>query len=170
MPNWCSNSTEFYHSDPQKLREVATAYNEGTLFAYFKPLPNGEWFYDWCVANWGTKWDINTNGDEIDVEEFVNAGGGNLWYDTAWGPGNLALDAAVEQGFEVTNYYYEPGMGFAGVYQEGVDDQYDLSDMTWEEAQSELPEELNEIFNISEEMREYAEQEAEDGETESEEE
>ena len=164
MPNYCSNVTDIYHNDPEKLRELAEAYNRGELFQYLKPYPN-EWDYDWCVENWGTKWDVSAS-EPIDVDEFVESGGGSLWYDTAWAPGNDALAAAVEQGWRVTNMYYEPGIGFAGIWKNGEDDQYNLSEMTADDAESELPEDLNETFLISETMRDYEDEEEDSGEEE----
>lgn len=161
MPNWCSNATDIYHNDPEKLREVAEAYNAGTLFQYLKPSPSGEWDYDWSVANWGTKWEPSPS-ESLDVEQFVADGGGTLWYDTAWAPGNEALASGVEQGFRITNMYYEPGVGFAGIWKNGEDDQYDLNEMTADEAESELPEDLNETFMIAENMRNFEDDEDED--------
>jgi len=66
-------------------------------------------------------------------------------------------------GFEVRAYYYEPGMGFAGVY-EGVDECYDYSGMSADEAEEYLPEALNEMFCITESMREWEEENEENDE------
>lgn len=161
MPNWCSNVMDISHEDPQKMREVAQAYNEGKLFEYFVPLPNGEWDYHWCVENWGTKWDINTDGNEIDVEQIANAKFTTVYFDTAWGPGLNALHAAVDQGFKVLLRYYEPGMAFAGIWEDGYDEFYELGGSI-EELEANLPEELDECFNILDDIRSWAEDEVEE--------
>lgn len=156
MPNWCSNVLQIAHDDKQKLREVAEAYNAGKLFEYFLPLPNGEWDYTWCVTNWGTKWDINSEGGNIvDVEEFVTNGGGTLSFDTAWGPGIGAMEAAIDQGFTLIGYYHEPGMCFAGIYDESGDDCFEYTDMSPDAIKEMLPEDLDEMFNISEDVEIY---------------
>ncbi len=49
-----------------------------------------------------------------------------------------------ELGFEVRAYYNEPGMGFAGVYEDGFDESFDYSGMDADEAEDYLPEALNE--------------------------
>ena len=54
--------------------------------------------------------------------------------------------------------YYEPGMCFAGVWEDGCDDYYDYSNMTSDEVQEELPVELDEAFGISEQIAEWEEE------------
>lgn len=162
MPNWCSNVLKITHEDKQKLREVAEAYKAGKLFEYFVPFPNGEWDYDWCVQNWGTKWDINAEGgDDLDVEEFVANGGGDLSFDTAWGPGLNALEEAENQGFDLTCYYHEPGMTFAGVFTAGDDECYEYGSMSIDEIRETLPEDLEEIFSIADDVEYYRLEETE---------
>ena len=62
------------------------------------------------------------------------------------------------QGYSVRAYYYEPGMAFAGIYEDGNEDDYDLSQMTSEQAREELPEALDEMMGISECMANYEEE------------
>jgi len=64
----------------------------------------------------------------------------------------------VEQGYTVRAYYYEPGMCFAGVWDNGCDDCYsDWGDS--QGAKDTLPEDLDEFFAISESLAEYEEEE-----------
>jgi hypothetical protein len=110
-----------------------------------------ESWYDWNIANWGTKWDVG-NGQGIntwDDHELV------AYFDSAWSPPVTAYERLEEQGFRVYATWYEPGSAFAGVYDEhGVTD-YDLSGMDSQDVQNELPQELDEQFGISESMAAY---------------
>ena len=71
-------------------------------------------WYDWCVANWGTKWDIEAE-DTSDDNEFIN-----LQFDTAWGPPD-GVFYHIKDNFpslDLSWFYDEPGMEMAG-YLEG---------------------------------------------------
>ena len=46
--------------------------------------------------------------------------------------------------------YYEPGMAFCGIYSNGFDEYYEFGDMSPEEIEDTIPDELNECFMISE--------------------
>ena len=185
MPNWCENSVTFTHEDPQQIQRLVAAYNEGTLFNEFMPLPEdlrettsptpeadldkaalliekhgfSNW-YDWQVSNWGTKWDISTNGDTVDVVEGANTV--DVYFNTAWSPPLGWYEHMEELGFSITAYYYEMGMSFCGVYEEGADDYIEIEgDSAWVEKH--IPAGINEAFNISENMAQW-EAEAEEEE------
>ena len=74
-----------------------------------------EWDYNWCVKNWGVKWDLD---DETRTEED----GDYLEYcfDTAWGPpyGIHQTLTAKFPDLHITWFYHEPMMEIAG-YLEG---------------------------------------------------
>lgn len=148
MPNWVSNVLQISHPNKAKLREIAEAYNNEKLFNYLRPLPNDTWNYEWCVDNWGTKWDINANGDTVDVDQFAADGGGTLIFDTAWAPGIQAYEAAEDQGFELTAYYHEFGMQFVGRYSNGDDDCYEYGKMSIAELKETLPTDIDEMFDL----------------------
>ena len=59
-------------------------------------------------------------------------------------------------------YYFEGGMMFAGIYEDGDDDYYEVGSMNSSEAFDLLPEDLNEMFGISDSMEQYEAEEAED--------
>ena len=64
-------------------------------------------WYEWCVANWGTKWNCNTNEDT--VLEFS--------FDSAWSPPIKWL-AKVVTDFPTLKFkmhYIEPGCDFCGM-------------------------------------------------------
>jgi hypothetical protein len=78
------------------------------------------------------------------------------------------MDKLMDLGFSVRLYYYEPGMCFAGIYDENGDDYYDLGGMTSDQVAEEVPSELDSMFGISETMAEYEAEEAEEEENENE--
>jgi len=171
MPNWCNNNIELAHEDPAMLERAKAAFVDGRLLDEFIPLPAelkdttspsetnealmekygaSDW-YNWCINNWGTKWDISPYGCEIENGQLVGS------FDSPWGPPLEAYAKLEELGFEVRAYYHECGMGFAGVY-EGFDEFYDYSGMDADEAEEYLPEALNEMYGITESMREWEEE------------
>jgi len=111
-------------------------------------------WYDWCNANWGTKWgDYSISSDGIEhvktyeysvlengetdyenpIEKLTGESSIHFTYDTAWAPGcNELGDAIVNRFPNLRGFisYEEPGMGFAGqlIFNEGEI----VSDETWE--------------------------------------
>ena len=121
-------------------------------------------WYDFCVNEWGTKWDVGGNGQEAqDIP-----GGLMLTFDSAWSPPIDAFNTLVEtQGFSIRSMYYEPGMAFAGIWEDGDDDYYEYGGMNSTEIAEALPEVLDEAFGISESVAEWeAENEEEENENE----
>ena len=192
MPNWCNNFIELEHSDSEMISRAAKALGEGTLLNEFIPVPAdlhitagnvgakgtpeqkahekqvkknikehgyADW-YAFCVAEWGTKWDLGGDGTEVKV----SASGTSLTVsvDSAWAPPVAAFEKLEEMGFSVKAYYYEPGMCFAGIYNDGCDDYYEYSDMNSEEVRETLPEELDEMFNIANDMAMWEEENEEE--------
>ena len=120
-------------------------------------------WYEFCVNEWGTKWDIGgTDMDPIVLEEGQTDT--TLCFESAWAPPVGAYDKLEALGFSIRAYYYEPGMAFAGIYEDGHDDYYEYSDMNSEQVAEELPTELDEMFGISESMAEWEEDNKEDAE------
>jgi len=185
MPNWCNNVVELAHEDPAMLERAKAALNRGEFLQEFIPVPEdlkitaspgtsdealkaqyesnvakhgyANW-YDYCVGEWGTKWDVGGDGMTCEIED----GRISTSFDSAWAPPCVAYEKLVELGFSVRAYYYEGGMCFAGVWEDGNDDYYDLSGMDSEAVKSELPTVLDEMFSISEYMAEFEEENAED--------
>jgi hypothetical protein len=111
-------------------------------------------WYDYCVGEWGTKWDVGGDGcDPIESDGTLT-----LSFDSAWAPPVPAMQEFQRQGFEVKLYYYESGMCFAGILDAEGDDYYELGDMSSDEVASNIPTELDEMFCISEQMAEYEEE------------
>jgi len=186
MPNWCNNTVEILHDDPAMIERVRKAFNDGGLLNEFIPVPEAlhitagndgpagspeqllleskteanlktygyaNW-YDYCVNEWGTKWDIGADGNPAqDIP-----GGLILGFDSAWAPPITAYEKLTDMGFRIRATYSEPGMCFAGIWEDGADDYYDLSGMDSKQVAETLPVELDEAYGISESMAEWEEE------------
>ena len=168
MPNWCMN--ELVLNGPKDiLEEIAETKlslaklvpwpEELTGYQKIMPVPKGEKkaraalmkkygydnLYDWCVNNWGTKWDIG-DLDIISVEEFSIPLGKNgkkieyqifVTFDSAWAPPVEAFkfiyNKYKDKGLRVSLEYLEPGCSFIGTAKgdggEFEDDYYEYSNV-----------------------------------------
>jgi len=128
-------------------------------------------WYDWCVNNWGTKWNAGGDNDamQVDYDEDVgNQGIALFQFDTAWAPPLGVLEKLMETHPELSIEcrYHEPGVGFFGVWTDGSDRCYETeqfpksTDAFWtQHADGRL---LDETFGLVESMQEYeADQETE---------
>lgn len=191
MPNWCNNTVEINHKDPAKMYALVEAINKGEFCKFAIPVPEslqivagcvgdpeaqkkleedtarnvevhgyGNW-YDFCVSRWGTKWDVDAY-DTVEYDDQHDKNGITFGFDSAWSPPTGVYEALVEQGFSVRAYYYEPGMCFAGIYDENGDDCYDIGGYNSETIKEAIPEVLDSMFAISESMAEYEEENEEE--------
>jgi len=119
-------------------------------------------WWDWRVTNWGTKWDVGGDGYVADISPDGTTV--TMSFDSAWSPPIGAYEKIEAEGWAVDAYYYEPGMGFAGVWSNGFDDYYDMSGMDSVEVADTIPDTLNDTFGISENMAEWEAENAEDEE------
>lgn len=182
MPNWCNNNLILEHDDPAMIRRAHEALERGEFLQEFIPVPkeltdtvsgsygdpveqakleaqqkaNVEKFgystwYDFCVNEWGTKWDVGEQGcSDIHPDgKMLHAA-----FDSAWSPPVNAYQKLEAQGFRVEAQFYEPGMSFAGTYEDGNCDDINLEGMSADEIEQNYPE-LDESFGISESIREY---------------
>jgi hypothetical protein len=129
--------------DAQAKLEADTARN-------LAELGYGNW-YDFCVGEWGTKWDCGEQG-----ASDIHPGGKMLhtFFDTAWAPPIYAYAKLQELGFGVEAMYYEGGMGYAGSYDEHGDQEINLEGLSASDIERDHPE-LDDCFGISESMRDY---------------
>jgi hypothetical protein len=75
-------------------------------------------WYDFCIGEWGTKWDAKTEYDESYTIEGNQL---TIFFDTAWSPPMQIYYALEEMGFEVEATYVEQGVGYIGYYSNGED-------------------------------------------------
>jgi len=137
------------HGDPDEQAKL-----EAQTRANIDKFGYGNW-YDYCVGEWGTKWDCGEQG-----ASDIHPGGKMLhtFFDTAWAPPVNAYEKLVEMGFRVEAMYYEPGMGYAGRFGDCGDEEISLEGMSADDIERDYPE-LDECFGIAECMREYEEDE-----------
>ena len=114
-------------------------------------------WYDFCVNEWGTKWDVDPY-DKVEYDDQHDKNGITFGFDSAWAPPCGVYEALMEQGYTLRAFYYECGMAFAGIYDENGDDYYEVGGMTSEQVETELPRDLDEIMGISESIAEYEEE------------
>lgn len=72
--------------------------------------------YEWCVAHWGTKWDVYSGEDGV-VNVKLTPRSAAYQFDTAWGP-PLGFYDALSRKFpklKFTIRYYEGGNGYKGI-------------------------------------------------------
>jgi len=190
MPNWCNNTVTLEHDDPAMIARAKASFADGRFLAEFIPVPEnlqivagsvgdpveqkkleedtarnievhgyGNW-YDYCVNEWGTKWDVG--GGDGSINDFE--GGIIISFESAWSPPIGAYEKLLDMGFRVLAMYYEPGMAFAGVWEDGVDDYYEYGGMDSKQIAEELPSALDEAFGISESVAEWEAENAEEEE------
>ena len=150
---------------PQELRDTVAGHcgdgykqelNQFKMELNRKYFGHKDW-YDWCVANWGTKWDIDAyDASSVSaVDGLVSFG-----FDSAWAPPTGLYEKMAEQGYQVDAMYYESGMGFCGRWIDGNDDYYEISGMSSDQVAAEIDSDIDEQFGISENMAQWeAEQE-----------
>jgi hypothetical protein len=153
MPNWCNNNLTLTHEDPKMIQRAYDALERGEFLQEFIPVPEalkivagcvgdpveqakleadtarnveelgyGNW-YDFCVGEWGTKWDVGGDG-----QSDIHPDGKMLHtsFDSAWAPPVNAYYKLEELGFTVNAMYYEGGMCYAGEFTDGCDQEINL--------------------------------------------
>ena len=113
-------------------------------------------WYDFSVANWGTKWDIgrdSTYSPTLRIKDIKNKTV-TFDFDSAWSFPSSAYEKLNDMGFSIRAMYYEGGIGFCGIWADGQDDYYDIEgDSIW--VKENIPQEIDQVFCISESMAEW---------------
>jgi hypothetical protein len=156
MPNWCDNSLTLTHSEKTKLDQLAIELDKGNdaeVFKHLRPY-EGEWDYGWCCENWGTKWEARIIGwERIDeTTMFVS-------FETAWGPPIALYEYLEENEWSVEGLYNEPGMCFAGIYEDGSDSYYEYADLSADEIEENIPALLEDTFGMAQYKRDWEDEE-----------
>ena len=163
MPNWCMNKLTIRHDDKSMIEKFDKAYRNDSAIETFlptprdpndpdrivgdnAPVPDGmlDW-HSWRLANWGTKWDIGCGIDMgmRGLEPTIVDNELNVTFDSAWSPPLGFYERLVVLGFDVQASYFEPGMSFAGIWDNGADTYYEGH---WKD----FPEALRDEFDMHE--------------------
>ena len=118
-------------------------------------------WYDYCVNEWGTKWDVGGEGDQASQDSPTDL---RMNFDSAWAPPIAAMEKFQDLGFKVKLVYWESGMCFCGVFDENGDDYFDYTDMSADEVEANINPEIDECMCIVENLREWEEDNAEEEE------
>jgi hypothetical protein len=113
------NNLYISHSDHSKLQEFVDAYNSGKTCSHYLPCPEGEDWYKWQCNNWGTKWDFGR--DEYYDPAKIEDGKVVVSFNTAWSPPIQFYEKLVELDYNLRATYFEPGMSYCGIWDNGVD-------------------------------------------------
>ena len=142
MPNWCINTIYLEHSDPDQLVRAEKALKHGDFMDEFLPTPSDQDWFKWRSRNWGTKWDVEA--DTIEYKDGVLT----ARYDSAWSPPIEFYKHLCELGFDVRALYFEPSSQFCGIFVEGRDGHYSLSNLSAKDIKELIPTELETEFGI----------------------
>jgi hypothetical protein len=135
------------HEYQKELQDAREALNK--KYFGFK-----DW-YDFCVSEWGTKWDVHGE----DRPAILKGDTLILSFDSAWSPPIEAYQKLEKMGFEVWATYFEGGMMYCGAWGKGLDEYIDItgkSDWVIEN----VPKYIDEEHCISEGMAEWEEENA----------
>jgi hypothetical protein len=111
-------------------------------------------WYDYCVNEWGTKWDVGGEGDQSSQDSPTDL---RMNFDSAWAPPVPAMEKFQDLGFKVKLIYWESGMCFCGMFDENGDDYMDYTDMSADEVDAAINDEVDECMCIVENLRMWEE-------------
>ena len=126
-------------------------------------------WYDWRVTNWGTKWEVSTDGfiggltTDTDGNSTIEG-----WFESAWAPPIEAFATYCEDNPDVILKlsYNEPGMCFVGemhgIEGDVPDTYYEYSDEDSASVREKIGSELDDDWGISESMYEYEQENLEE--------
>lgn len=133
MPNWCYNSVQI-KGNPEiikKFVEEVHGYRRALSFSKVIPEPDGIYerenedggvegglklpgWYEWCCENWGTKWDVESSYNEVDLH--IRPEGIDYTFHTAWAPSVPVFQSLAERypNLEIDYIYCDESMDFGG--------------------------------------------------------
>jgi hypothetical protein len=154
-PDELNETVKGHFSDENKQRELEAQWASNQEKYGF-----GTW-YEWNMANWGTKWDA---GDLTINSQDDNEVG--VYFETAWCPPIAFYETMEELGFTINATYGEESKAFIGRYADGVDECYNIDEYTGDWVRENIPEELDEEYGYSDDLDMWAEDEddSEEGE------
>ncbi len=187
MPNWCSNNItitgpkdkiKVLWEQAQKPEDQGGGLLRGLrpepdyskvdvlptypqIVGNNEPVDKGQSWWDWRVQNWGTKWEVSHEG--LQYTEDGDTATISGWFDSAWSPPCDACAYYIDdnEGVSITLHYYEPGMCFVGKWDNGDDECYEYGGLDSKTVRDAIGAELDDMWNIAEELAQYEEEESE---------
>lgn len=154
---------------PEELRDQRTSSHGGEdaeekdqLRARLLEKYGYESWYDFCVNEWGTKWEVSAElyddnlGEGGDEDRFIQ-----ISFDSAWSPPVGVYRALEEKGYKVRAFYWEPGGAFCGKFEDGDDDYREYSGETSASVRAIVGDELDDFWDIAGELATWEEDEPE---------
>jgi len=156
---------QFMYPMPAELKDTTADGSENKEM--IKKYGHSDW-YGWATDNWGTKWDVNefygVDRQEISDDESTIS----FAFQSAWSPPTGAYQEFVDKHpVSLEAKYHEPGCDFMGIWDNGDDRCYTISEAAPEGSKDEFWQsgdgaDLDDHFSITESMADWeAEQEAE---------
>ena len=115
MANWCQNQLRINGDEKEikKFKKQAKKRDTDLSLNNFIKIPKSQeknW-YNWCIKNWGTKWDIEAGLGGADANELFYA------FDSAWSPPTEWLKKVAKKypKLKFSLKYDEEGVGIMGV-------------------------------------------------------
>jgi hypothetical protein len=114
MPNWCYNRLTVEGPAAYQRAFLGAVEGQESMLQTLYPVAEPNDWYDWCCANWGTKWpESDCDGPIGDV---TDEGSIEFTFSTAWAPpiAGFAYISGMFPALTFTIAYDEPGMCFLG--------------------------------------------------------
>jgi len=119
-------------------------------------------WYDFCVSEWGTKWDFG-NDDQSSgaIDDDQLSGEVTVSFCSAWCPPIGGYEKLADLGFFIKATYFECGCGFCGLWEDGSDEYYEIEGNS-EWVKNYIPQVIDLEYGISESMAEWEEENQEE--------
>lgn len=141
MPNWCNNHITVTHDDAAMIKKMADNYLAPLTALIPQPesletnKDTSDNWYDWRISNWGTKWDVELENIKVAPDGKTLSAS----FASAWSPPIEAYETLKEKGYKISAFYSEMMMGFAGRFEDGMQEfiaSVNFEKDNWREAMS----------------------------------
>lgn len=180
MPNWCDNTLEITHPDIKMMRRFVKAWNRNRVFDEFIPVPEElsitaspatkdeelqkiyaenkekygyQHWYDFCVNEWGTKWDVGMGDRGVMLTPDSARRPITVGFDSAWSPPISGYEMLSHLGFSIRAYYFEGGMMYCGKWEDGDSEHYEIEENNSKWVKENIPEDIDDYMGISDCMQ-----------------
>lgn len=161
MSTQVSNIVKLQHSDTNLLHKVMNGFNTSGILNTLIPIPldveNARTgiigysdIYEFCLKEWGTMHDVGADNQQARlVDDYVL-----LEFNTNKPPYEV-FERLVEFGFDVVAHYYDAIEGYCGIWDNNIDDYYDISGLTSNAVRYRIDPILDNMFGIVVKLKEH---------------